>query len=114
MIEEAARAVAPPVDSPVPPEALTQLVATIDGFARTNRALVEELSVLRQSLTPSGGVPANGGVQAAPPAARPPQSALHAVQTAPVQVPAQAAAPQHAAPQQPGPAPAYQPAPSRA
>ena len=116
--EEAARSSAPAGDSPVPPEAVSQLVATIDGFARTNRALVEELGFLRQSLAPTTAAPTTPGAPAtAPSAARPPQTSLHAVRTAPAQVPAPAAPavpPQHVAPQQPGPAPAYQSAPPRA
>ena len=95
--EEAARIEAEPVGPPVPPEAITQLVSTIDGFARTNRALVEELTLLRQSLAPTAA-------PTTPPAARPPQSTLHAVP----------AGSQPSAPPQPGPAPAHQAAPTRA
>jgi hypothetical protein len=43
-------AATPSGGSPVPAEALAQLTATIDGFSRTNGALVEELSLLRQTL----------------------------------------------------------------
>ena len=114
--EEAARTPSAPAgEAPVPPEAVSQLVATIDGFARTNRALVEELGFLRQSLAPTTAAPTTPGAPAtAPSAARPPQTSLHAVRTAPAQVPAPAVPPQHVAPQQPGPAPAYQSAPPRA
>ncbi len=34
----------------IPADAVTHLAATIDGFARTNTALIEELALLRQSL----------------------------------------------------------------
>jgi len=110
--EEASRTPSAPAgEAPVPPEAVSQLVATIDGFARTNRALVEELSFLRQSLAPSAPAPASNGVHAVG-ATRPAPSAAQAT-PGPVQVPTPPTPPQHSAPQQPGPAPAYQSAPPR-
>jgi hypothetical protein len=62
------QAVPPPASAPIAPESVAQLLATIDGFARTNRALIEELSLLRRSLA----APTVGPVVAT--SARPPQS----------------------------------------
>jgi hypothetical protein len=84
----------------LPPAALSQLVATIDGFARTNSALIGELAYLRQSLA------AQSGAQAVQPAA--PEPAVTRPSPAPVPIPQTAPAPQATPIQPPGRVPVTQ------
>jgi hypothetical protein len=90
IVQEAQRQAGAPSTIPgtsIPTEAVSQLAATIDGFSRTNSALIEELSHLRQSLAAQVAT-ASAPVAATRPSPVPAPQVAPTPQAAPVPQPA--------------------------